>query len=119
MLIQVLLTLSLVCQETRSSFLNLRVREWLVSHTLLDHRPGKYGLDGLPESKGGGSAEQSAEEVEELHLGRDRMEAVTRRPALQLLDQQQYLNIFVCDGIAALGPWRLSTRRRRKLRAHK
>jgi hypothetical protein len=111
------LTLGLVCQEARSSLLNLWVRERLVSHTLLDRSPGKHRLRGLLESKRRRGAKQPAEEVKELHSELDRLEAAAKGPGSQSLVFRLYLNIFLGDGIAALGPRRFTTRRRRKLRA--
>ena len=74
----VLLTLSLVRQESRSSFLDLRVREGLVGHTLFEYGPRKRWLDRFPESKRGGSAKQSTDDVKELHLETDRMKAAAK-----------------------------------------
>jgi hypothetical protein len=66
--------LGLVCQETRCSLLDLRMRE-LVANAPLHNSPGKCGF---LESNCRGGAEQSAEEVEELHLGIDLLEAAAK-----------------------------------------
>lgn len=93
-LVQTVLTLSLVCQEARSSLLDLWVREGLVRYTPLYLSPGKCGLDRLLESERRGSAKQSAEQIEELHLELDLVEATARRPALQMLIQTAVFEHF-------------------------
>lgn len=64
----------LIRQETRCSLLNLRMRE-LVTNAPFHNSPGKCGL---LESNCGGSAEQSTEEVEKLHPGRELLEAAAK-----------------------------------------
>lgn len=83
----------------------------LIANAPLHNSPGKCGL---LESNCRGGAEQSAEEVEELHLERDLLEVPTRRAACKVSDELHYFNIFYSDGIAALGPLRLTMRRRRQ-----
>lgn len=66
--------LGLIRQETRCSLLDFRMRE-LVANAPLHNSPGKCGL--LEGDRSGG-AEQAAEEVEELHLERDLLEAAAK-----------------------------------------
>lgn len=101
--------LSLVCQETGCSLLDFRMRK-LITNAPLHNSPGKCGF---LESNCRGRAEQSAEKIEELHLGRDLLKASARRIDSKVQDELRYFNIFHCDGIAALGPLRLPMRRRR------